>query len=81
MTVQVEAPVLLSEVGLQDNPLSETAETAVIDPPVPVVVMALASRAAESVLVTPMEVVDTLAAMVTLMVATTPLAMVLVLAP
>jgi hypothetical protein len=77
VTVHCDTPEVLNEVGLQINPLSDTPAATLMLPPVPVVVIALPSRVAPRVFVIPIEVEATLAPIVTLITATTPLEMVL----
>jgi hypothetical protein len=72
VTVHVLAPLLLSVAGVQLKPASVGSAGAVTVPPVPLMDRACPSSVAPSALVTPMVVLATPVAMVTVTTATTP---------
>jgi len=69
--VQVDEPLLLSEVGLHESPVNAGGGTVMV-PPVPVMVMALPAADAPERLVSPTDVVSAEFVIVTLITATTP---------
>lgn len=81
VTVQVEEAPEASEAGLQPRADTPAAEVTVITPPVAVVVIGLPIAEAPTGFVMPMATVVAFAATVTLMTATTPFSIALLLIP